>query len=209
MTYVWKIGVPGQFRPDMAFLDIETRKVPTHDYVMESGEPLRNRWQVFLAGIAINGEINLVEGTGQEIETLWEMSRVIKGRPVLYEATRDFDEMVLKGRFTNARRAHQLRPFYPAMPGANKLQWRNARKATTHALAGIRSPNDLPGKDVPKAWTDGRGIAVLIHNLRDVVELIAVYGEPDRECRFWCDDILQSDAIARGVIDESVVLPIR
>ena len=209
MTYVWKIGVPGQFRPDMAFLDIETRKVPTNGYVMESGEPLRNRWQVFLAGIAINGEINLVEGTDQEIETLWEIARVIKGRPVLYEATRDFDEMVLKGRFTNARRAHQLRPFFPVMPDANKLQWRNARKAETHPLADIRSPNDLPGKDVPKAWTDGRGMAVLIHNLRDVAEMIAVYGSPDAGCRDWCINVLNSDAIARGVIGESVVLPIR
>ena len=162
MTAIWTIGVPGQFRPDMAFLDIETRKVPTHDHVIESGEPLRNRWQVFLAGIAINGEINLWRIPARRRKLLWDISTVIAGHPVIHEATRDFDEFVLKGKFTNARRSHQARPFYPAMPGAEKLQWRNARgavSAETHPLADARSCNDLPGKDVPRAWTDGRGIA--------------------------------------------------
>jgi hypothetical protein len=109
--------------------------------------------------------------------------------------------MVLRGRFTNARRAHEPVAFYPALPGAGSLRWRNAGgpRSGHHPLAGIRAA-DIPSIDVPRGYGDGRYELVLIHLLRDVAELIASYAEPDSECREWCLRVLSDSASAHEAI---------
>ena len=48
----YEIKIPGRFTRGVAFLDLETWKVPVPgDFRMANGEPLRNRWSVALAGV--------------------------------------------------------------------------------------------------------------------------------------------------------------
>jgi hypothetical protein len=88
---------------------------------------------------------------------------------IRYAATREFDEMVLRGRFTNARRAHSPTPGpWPNVDGLD-LEWNNIRKTLRTKIArGV----DLPSRDVPAAWLGNCRRAVAIHCLRDVAELV-------------------------------------
>lgn len=199
----WTLKVPGRFadRSGAALLDIETRKVPVEGgYEMPNGEVLKTRWEAFLIGIAVGGEIVLVEGP----EPLAGAAEVLAGvRTVVYGATREFDEMILRGRFTNARRAHAPEPFYPALDGAEEIEWVNVGP-TPPAIKPKRSATDVKGRDVSATW-DGRGrepdsAAVMIHNLRDLAELILTSAAPDRECAEWCERVLLDDAFANGQI---------
>jgi hypothetical protein len=190
------IPVPGWFRPEAAYVDLETEKVPTAGFVMKNGEVLKNRWSAFLAGVGAFGEIRLVERDGSEEFFLGGVREAIgDAEEVVYGATREFDEMILKGRFTNARRAHEPVPFYPALPDADGLAWVNEGTGK----ADFRSP-DVASREVPVAYRDGRYESVMIHNLRDVAELIWLYGEPDAECSGWLARVLVSDEFAREVI---------
>jgi hypothetical protein len=105
---------------------------------------------------------------------------------VRYGATREFDEMICRGRFTNARRAHLPAPAFPAVPGAEDLRWVNLKAG--HPVP--RDPDDLPSWDVSAALRRGDWDRVAVHNLRDVAELILVAGDPDRECRWWCERVM-------------------
>jgi hypothetical protein len=179
--------VPGTFRRDVAYLDIETLKVPIVGYVMANGEPLRNRWQAFWVGVAVNGSIRLVKRTTLSDETyLNEVRLAMSTAPqVVYSATRQFDEMILKGRFTNARRAHAEKSFYHPLPGAENLDW---KCMPPHHVP--RAADDLPGRDVPAAWGRGDESSIRTHLLRDVAELVLLYGEPDDVCASWCRKML-------------------
>lgn len=194
------IPVPGRFDGAAAFVDLETRKVPC-DYVMANGERLRHRWSVILAGVAIGGQIRLMNAE-DERDLLAALGWAVDGCEVVYAGTREFDEMILRGRFTNARRAHAAEPFFPAMPGAADLAWYNARHEAK-ALTEERG-EDIPSRDVPAAWADGSGYEmVMIHLLRDVAELILAAGNPDAECRDWCrlvlaDRVAALDAVFGG-----------
>jgi len=188
------VKVPGRFQADAAFLDIETRKVPattppSEGFRMKNGELLRNRWQAFLVGIARDGHVAILNNPDEKLllrevrsELYWHAG------PIVYSATRQFDEMILKGRFTNARRAHEDRPFYPAMFRADDYEW----VCHPHDERLPRG-DDLPSKGISRVWEDPtRRIGVLVHNLRDVAELIVLHGDPDPECRIWCRAILAS-----------------
>ena len=180
-----------------AYLDLETRKVPAPaGFRMRNGEPLRNRWSVLMAGIASYADgIRLIESADSEESMLAAIANVIGDREAVYSATREFDEMILKGRFTNARRAHEPVPFYPAMPGAEATEWRNLR-----GTPGYPRATDVPSREVPVAATDGRIDLVLVHLLRDVCELVLADGNPDAECEAWCLDVLRSTDFAREAI---------
>jgi hypothetical protein len=157
----------------IALVDFETRKVATPAGTTHAnGEPLKTRWQIFAAGVAIDGEITILYGD-DETKLLAEIGALLEGATeVGYFATREFDEMVARGRFTNARRAHAPAPYYPAIPGAESLPWRNLRRS------GERFP-ERPGtqvasKDVPAAWKAGRRAEVLDHLRWDVETLVAL-----------------------------------
>src|SRR2546425_445860 len=99
----WTIeDVPGTWNDQALLIDIETRKLPTPDgYRMPNGEPLRNRWGVYLLGYAWCGVVSLM--MGEEPDVLASISYMIReALSVVYGATREFDEMVLRGRMTNA-----------------------------------------------------------------------------------------------------------
>jgi len=188
------IPVPGKFAEGVAFLDLETRKVPIgptemspDGLVMKNGELLRRRWQAFLAGVARDGEIRIVEYEDDEYDFLVAVRGAIgNADTVVYGATRQFDEMILKGRFTNARRAHENLPFFPAMPGASELWWRCIGTAPHDYPRSA----DVPSREVSRSYVEGRYASVLAHNLRDVCELILAVGDPDAECRSWCLQVL-------------------
>jgi hypothetical protein len=198
----YAIEVPGEFESGIAYLDVEFRKVETGGYIMANGENLRRRCQVFLVGVAVNGVVRLVEeDDAGELGLLVGVRKAIgPATTVVYEATRQYDEMVLKGRMTNARRAFAAEPFFPVMPGANDLEWVNGHAGNNHQFADTRSATDLRGIDAPAGWEDGRYEQVMVHNLRDVAELVASFGSPDAECLAWCVRVLADDEFARDQI---------
>lgn len=49
---------------------------------------------------------------------------------------------------------------------------------------------DVPSRDVPAFLASGKWEPVAVHLLRDVAELIILAGNPDAECREWCERIL-------------------
>lgn len=189
----YEIPVPGHFRNDSALLDLETVKVSTEGFRMVNGENLARRWSIAMAGVALNGKIGILDSEGAEKEILGAIADEIStATEVVYGATRQFDEMIAKGRFTNARRAHEPVSFFPSVPYASSLPWRNVGIAGS----GIRRGEDCHSRDVPdliayandgdrKAWDK-----VAVHLLRDVCDLILVAGSPDLECEDWCWKIL-------------------
>lgn len=194
-----QIQVPGVFDPRVGFVDVETEKVLTpDDYWMPNGERLAKRWSVIAAGIASDGLIEIVY-EGDEEERLRELGWRCAGLTELrYSATRQFDEMVLRGRFTNARRAHLPEPTFPAMPGAERAKWKNC---TRKEFPPSRH-NDMESKLVPAYWAQGARKKVLAHLLRDVVELILLFGNPDPECEIWCYKVLQEPNFAEWIVGD-------
>lgn len=219
-TCEYLIEVPGQFRSGTAYLDLETEKVPTVSdlagddgpFVMQNGERLLLRWSIIMYGVALNGGIALSENSTEEqnlaglgeILTGWNLGAGSGGfmagglHEVAYAATRQFDEMIAKGRFTNARRAHEQEPFFPAVPGAAEIQWRNLG-AIPMDLRSTREA-DIASKDVPAFLRSGQWHQVAVHLLRDVVSLIIMDGDPDRDARKWCYTVLASYDFAMGAI---------
>jgi hypothetical protein len=193
------IPVPGNFPSGIAYLDLETKKVPTHPvFTMKNGELLRKRWSVIMAGIARDGEICLVDGEGEEGILAGITNVCWASETVVYAATREFDEMITKGRFTNARRAHEDEPFYPAAYGAEYWNWRNLG-VIPDDLRALRS-TDIPGKAVPGLIAAGMSDVVMLHLLRDVATLILMGGEYDRECERWIKRVLVYDEFAYAEI---------
>jgi hypothetical protein len=200
----YRIPVPGRFLPGVALLDLETEKVPAPaGFRMANGEPLRRRWSIVMAGLARDGEVVLFDvRDGREADGLADIGAWLAGASeVVYWATREFDEMICRGRFTNARRAHEPRPFFPAVPGAESLVWRNllrelggARNIPTMKLP--RAADDAPSKGVTAAGWD----RLAVHLLRDVAELILLVGSPDPECYAWCVNVMVTPGFALSEI---------
>jgi hypothetical protein len=193
------IPVPGLFPAGIAYLDLETTKVLTKPlFVMKNGENLRQRWSVFMAGVAIDGEIRLIDGEGEEGVLAGITNACWESEAVLYAATREFDEMITKGRFTNARRAHEDEPFFPAAYGAEYWNWRNLG-VIPESLRALRE-SDIPGSKVSATMRAGKADVVMMHLLRDVVTLILMSGGYDRECERWIKRVLAYDKFAMSEI---------
>lgn len=197
-----EIKVPGTFASG-AYLDLETTKVPTGGFRMRNGENLKNRWSVIMAGIAHDGRIGILDAEGDENSVLAAIADELSGEEtVIYGATREFDEMICKGRFTNARRAHEPIAFFPAVPKADELTWRNVGTTKSDARRGT----DVPSRDVPRAYATGDRsdwYDVAVHLLRDVADLILIAGNPDEKCAKWCRNVLVSYGFAKAEIDEA------
>lgn len=190
MGATYEVKVPGRFAEGVAFLDLETWKVPVEgDFRMANGEPLRKRWSVALAGVGRDGKILLIDPEESEWSALFAIGEAVEGASaVVYGATREFDEMICRGRFTNARRAHLSAPAFPAVPGAEDLPWQN-RKTAKYGL--VERGADVPSRDVPEALRkDHWDRRVWVHLLRDVADLILLYGSPNAEATEYLEKIL-------------------
>jgi hypothetical protein len=198
MSKMYAIEIPGSYASDVAYLDLETVKVELPGgFRMRNGETLRRRWSVALAGIAAGNDIFLFDAVGDESYALYAISDALAPfGTVVYGATREFDEMICKGKFTNARRAHETVVFYPAVPDADEIEWRNVGVGKSGAYRAA----DVPSRDVPKAIAKGELEIVLIHLLRDVADLILEAGSPDAVCAAWCGAVLASNDFALGLI---------
>jgi len=196
MWTTWNLKIPGTFRDDVAFLDIETVKVPTAPgFRIKTGEPLSRRWSAFLVGVARAGRVVLVERDGDDEVGLLRGVREAIGPAgeVVYSAGRErFDEFVLKGRYTYARRGLEDVAFFPALPGADDLRWTNRPAPADDEWRSLREANkELPSKDVPDAWFKSRWTeTVMIHLLRDLAWMMGKWGDPDPECEAWCRRVL-------------------
>jgi hypothetical protein len=151
--------------PPIIWLDIETRKVPAPE-----SWPQKRRWAPFLIGIAgamDPGVLFAEVRSGSESELI-DWIGEFAGFEIRYSASREFDEMVLRGRFTNARRAHS--PVAGRWPNLNRadVRWKNLRK-TERPRSWVRA-FDLPSRDVPGVWESGGRKLVAQHCLRDVLE---------------------------------------
>lgn len=153
--------------PQILWLDIETRKVDAPEWW-----PQRRRWQTFMVGIAgamDPGVLFAEVRSGTETE-LMEWLSEFEGYQIRYAATREFDEMVLRGRFTNARRAHSKTPGnWPTLDGLD-FSWKNIRK-TLRERTWSRAA-DVKSADVPAVWQAGGQKVVAQHCLRDVLETV-------------------------------------
>ena len=119
--------VDSENEPKILWLDIETRKV-----AVPSNWHQRLRWQPFMVGLieaADPGVLTVEVVSGEESELIEYLSMRLEGSETRYAATREFDEMVLRGRFTNARRTHS--PYAGEWPNLNgeAIEWRNVRKS--------------------------------------------------------------------------------
>lgn len=190
------VKVPGDWA-DVTCLDLETVKVPTADgFRMRNGEVPKKRWSVAMAGVARDGVVYLIEG-GTEAERLWLLGVTLEGsREVRYAATRQFDEMICRGRFTNARRAHEPEPFFPAVPEADALPWRNLGR---NLGVPIARGYDCESKGVPDLIARGVLPVVRVHLLRDVAELILT-AHPGPIAEAWCRRLLTEYSYALAVV---------
>ena len=150
----------------VTWLDIETEKV-----LADNSWGQKMRWRTFMAGIAWVDAGYLYVGIVSDSESgiiSW-LRKILKGEEVRYCATREFDEMVLRGRFTNARRAHAEKPGkWPNLNSERSITWTNIRK---NALARTwERAEDVESKDVPAVWQDGQRKLVATHCFRDVLE---------------------------------------
>lgn len=175
---------------DTVWLDIETRKVPA-----PSDWPQKTRWQPFMVGVArvIDGTFTVeVRASSEEGILIDWLSGVVAGKTIKYAATREFDEMVLRGRFTNARRAHSLIPGdWPHL--SQDLVWKNIRKGRRPVL--VPRPADCPSRDVPFLWEVGEEEVVTDHCLRDVIELVLQdYDVSDLSIIHWLEDCLRAES---------------
>lgn len=178
------------------WVDIETRKVEC-----APNDVLRRKWEPFLIGIGFlfDGELC--------VEMSWNWSdgdwacwfNGLKDRSdeMIYAATREFDEMVLKGRFTNARRAHLAkRPRDWRGIEEDRFHWVNIRKIQRPALSrGI----DVESRLVPDAWARGEEMKVFVHLFRDVVELVL----RDPMVVGFCGKLLTDFGVCAQLIEES------
>jgi len=175
MLRAWTVDLPNELPEGVAYVDIETEKV-------ELANPVRGfprRWRPFLVGLASGSTLTLV--AGEEAELVAEVESRLSGKEVRYAATKRFDELVLTGRFTNARRAPLPEPGpWPAV-AVDAASWKNLGRQPENDRAA-----DVASIEAPVAWYDGRERAVLVHCLRDVVELLMADGfEP-----VWCRAVL-------------------
>jgi hypothetical protein len=157
---------------------------------MQNGEMLRNRWSIAMYGVALNGEIHLSSNLTEAANLVGLGLILTMGdvKEIVYAATREFDEMIAKGRFTNARRAHEAQPFYTPVPGAAELPWRCLGGKFSDEVIALRGP-DLPSKGIAEHiehnWDD-----VAVHLMRDVVSLILMERQSDLICQDWCEHVL-------------------
>ena len=168
----WTVDLPGELPEGVAYVDIETEKVELANPV--KGFP--RRWRPILVGLASGSTLTLV--AGEEAELAAEVENRLRGKVACYAGTKRFDELVLTGRFTNARRAPLPEPGpWPAV-AIDACSWRNLGRQPENDRAA-----DVASIEAPKAWYDGRERAVLVHCLRDVVELLMADGFEVEWCR--------------------------
>ncbi len=171
----WTVDLPSELPEGVAYVDIETEKV-------ELANPVRGfprRWRPFLVGLASGSTLTLV--AGEEAELATEVERLLAGHEVRYAATKRFDELVLTGRFTNARRAPLPEPGPWPTVAVDAATWKNLGRQPENDRAA-----DVASIEAPVAWYDGRERAVLVHCLRDVAELLYAEGFE----LAWCREVL-------------------
>lgn len=194
------VPIPGRVADGTAYLDIETRKIDFGEY-LDDGWLLKRRWSAFAIGIAAGGVVTM-NATYDEPLLLKSAAKLIGYRSVTYAATRQFDEMILKGRFTNARRAHAERPMYPAMPGASSRIWHNIYREVRESNRNLTREHDIDSKNVPDYWCTDQRILILVHLLRDVLELVMADMKANAEARAWIRLVLFSNAYATSLVEE-------
>lgn len=168
--------------PKMSIIDIETKKISIDHFKMPNGELLKKIWEPTMIGTCYIFENELCASVVFEWEDCdWRFTfdRLRENCKILYyDATREFDEMICKGRFTNARRAHLPIPG-PWKHLSNKMfDWINVRY---YSNVHIKRSKDIPSKEIA-SWDgcsdDSRTEIIIVHCLRDVIQTYGEMGLP-------------------------------
>lgn len=167
------MDVTSERSPRSTWIDIETEKIKIDRWIRETGEAVGLRWNPILIGTGFLHEgrwfveisFDWSSWTGF-VEAMKEDTDLM-----IYNATREFDEMILKGRFHNARRAHfpEKPDHYPGI-SEKTFDWLNIRKVAKEKI--FERDCDIESKNVPTAWKKGEEKRVFVHLFRDVVGLI-------------------------------------
>lgn len=151
------------------WFDIETKKVlAPEDWLY------RRRWQPFMVSVvrSVGGEMTLEVWASDDeellIESLNELFREEGPKELAFDATREFDKMVLAGRFTNARRAFSSCPGSWPHLEENDFRWTNLRRVL---LPSPARRADCLSRDVPELWANGKESIVSLHCARDSADL--------------------------------------
>jgi hypothetical protein len=159
----------------MAWVDIETRKV-----VAPQGWHDRLRWEPFMIAmmevvdeedVGLTWRVTCQAGNEQE---LVDYLADYEGCRMAYASHNRFDEMVLRGRFRNARR-----PLSPYAGGwahcdGHGINWHEIKdlKVERAAIRGDGGrPVDVHSKEIPALWKRGQHLIVAVHCIRDAIEV--------------------------------------
>ena len=170
-----KIKIPAEFitvRDERtSWVDIETVKAPVDPPIKVKNEFCRKRWEPVMIGVGYRFEGDWwvdITFNWADWPKFFEMY-ILDSDTMVYRATRKFDEMILKGRFWNARRAFfEDKP--EGWPGINEEAFEFVNIYNKMDEPPPRG-EDIPSKDIPKVWPR-RFNDMLVHLFRDVVELI-------------------------------------
>lgn len=210
---IFEIAFPceEEIAEDVVYFDIETRKLPAPAgwFRWTEDKWLSSRWSCFMCtvGYYSAGRFILISAASNDEEELVEwIESYLDGCTAKYNATRKFDEMVLCGKFTNARRKFAEVPGnWPNLTGAD-INWTNIHK--TAMKAPCRS-FDILSKEVPNEWKKNRfSVDLITHSLRDVLELAV--GELDLKApsmlAFLSDNDFARSEIKKVLAEPSLVM---
>lgn len=188
--------------PDnIVWLDIECEKVQAPP----EGWYCKIRTKAFMVGMAYCTDkyffFEVV--TGNEEKVMEYVGELTAGKNIVYIATRDYDRMVLEGKWTNVRRAMATVPG--TWPTVDHMLWENLNKSKFYYTADVNMLDyqkgfDVLSKEVPQVWHKDPDIVVL-HNFRDLLEMAL---RDTRAPRFsFPMEILESDRyIALDLLDK-------
>lgn len=148
-------------------LDIECVKEPVSNWVH------KYRFRTVVIGLGHAGTITQLYDDDEE-KLFCELIAYLQDKDpakteILYEATRDFDIMVLAGLWTSARRPHAEKPGpWPHLDLRILYETRNLKPNKNRPTR----QNDVAGKDVPWFWKNGYREEVFRHNWLDVHDMM-------------------------------------
>lgn len=153
------------FPTNTIWLDIECDKVTA-----PTGWAYRTRARAFMVGVAYftPGSLIIEVVTGSEASVMDYVRTMCEGAEIRYTATRQYDKLVVEGRWTYARRGPSANPGeWPSVQGLN---WVNVRYAPKVAHGLVRSP-DIASADIPHTWPS-QCDTILLHNVRDLLLMV-------------------------------------
>lgn len=166
--------VEGIAQTDLVWLDIECDKI-----VAPTSWNYSTRTRVTMVGLAywIPNEMVIEVISGEEAAIIGYLTKKLNGKTVIFKGTHSYDRLVLEGRWTYVRRGpSEVAGDWPHLENGIVREWINlSSSGEKHNLRPVPVSRsfDVASKDVPATLPVDYEI-VLLHNVRDVIELLAM-----------------------------------